>query len=84
MMRRRAVPLGVALRALACRLLGPVRPGVVGQYSVEAVRIGVKVGLVDAANRWLSGSLFWPWWLRLAGMRVGIVHDYDERDRGLT
>jgi len=66
-----AVPLGVFLRGLACRLLGPVRPTVVGQYSLGAVRIGLKTGLVDSANRWLSGSLFWPWWLRLAGMRVG-------------
>lgn len=28
-------------------------------------------GLVDAAGTWLSGSVFWPGWLRLAGMRVG-------------
>ena len=24
-----------------------------------------------AANTWLSGALFWPWWLRAAGMRLG-------------
>jgi len=28
-------------------------------------------GLVERAGTWLSGTLFWPAWLRLAGMRVG-------------
>jgi non-ribosomal peptide synthetase-like protein len=27
--------------------------------------------LVDSAQRWLYGTLFWPHWLRLAGARVG-------------
>jgi non-ribosomal peptide synthetase-like protein len=66
-----AVPVGVILRGVACRLFGRVRPGTVSQYSLAAIRIGLKSSLVDSANKWLSGALFWPWWLRLAGMRVG-------------
>ena len=66
-----ALALGLAAMALGARLLGPVRPGVVGQYSLEALRILSKTQAVEDAGRWLSGSMFWPWWLRLAGMKVG-------------
>lgn len=66
-----AVPLTVAAQALACRLLGPVAPGVIGRWSPGYVRVWLKTGLLDAAGQWLSGTLFWPPWLRLAGMKVG-------------
>ena len=66
-----ALALGLTAMALGTRLLGPVRPGVVGQYSLEALRIWSKTQTVEDAGRWLSGSMFWPWWLRLAGMKVG-------------
>jgi len=36
------------------------------------VRIWLKAGIVSGAGRWLAGTLFWPAWLRLAGMRIGI------------
>ncbi|MCU0981772.1 MAG: phosphopantetheine-binding protein, partial [Pirellulaceae bacterium] len=63
--------LGLLLQAIALRAMGRVRPGVWSQSSLEAIRIWVKTGVVDSASRWLSGALFWPWWLRLAGMRIG-------------
>ena len=31
----------------------------------------LKTGLLIAAGEWLSGTLFWPRWLRLAGMTIG-------------
>jgi non-ribosomal peptide synthetase-like protein len=33
--------------------------------------VWLKSGLVTSAGTWLSGGLFWPGWLRAAGMRVG-------------
>jgi non-ribosomal peptide synthetase-like protein len=66
-----AGPASLVVVGLATRLAGRVQPGVVGLWSVAALRVEFKTGAVDAANRWLSGALLWPWWLRLAGMRVG-------------
>lgn len=63
--------VSVALQALLARALGPVRPGVVSRYGLAYVGVWVKSGLVESAGNWLSGSLLWPRWLRLAGMRVG-------------
>src|SRR5688500_11685257 len=65
------VPAALVIRALTLRAWGRVRPGAVGQFSWDALRVAVKTDSVEAAGRWLSGALFWPWWLRLAGMRVG-------------
>lgn len=61
----------VVLQALVARALGPVRPGVIRRRSLAYVRVWLKSGLVTSAGNWLSGSLLWPRWLRLAGMRVG-------------
>jgi non-ribosomal peptide synthetase-like protein len=63
--------LAVGMEALACRLLGRVSPGVIGRWSTAYLRVWLKTGLVSSAGRWLSGGLFWPPWLRLAGMRIG-------------
>ncbi len=57
--------------ALVARLLGRVRPGVVSRWSPAYLRVWLKAALVERAGLVLSGSLFWPPWLRLAGMRVG-------------
>ena len=35
------------------------------------IRVWLKTGLVTSADRWLSGSRFYPVWLRVAGMKVG-------------
>ncbi|HEU5173153.1 MAG TPA: amino acid adenylation domain-containing protein [Gemmatimonadaceae bacterium] len=66
-----AIVSTLAMEALACRAMGRVREGVVGRWSTGYVRIWLKPGLVDSAQRWLYGTLVWPWWLRLAGARVG-------------
>ncbi len=62
----RLVALAVGLRAL-----GRIRPGSYGARSATAIRVWLKTGVVAEAGAWLSGSLLWPPWLRLAGMRVG-------------
>ena len=66
-----AIVSTLAMEALACRVMGRVREGVVGRWSPDYLRIWLKPGLVDSAQRWLYGTLLWPWWLRLAGARVG-------------
>jgi len=35
------------------------------------LHVWIKTDLVRRAGDWLSGTLMWPMWLRLAGMRVG-------------
>ncbi|QUQ72196.1 non-ribosomal peptide synthetase [Kutzneria sp. CA-103260] len=61
----------VALEAITCRVLGPVQPGVINRYSLGYIRVWLKTGLVDSAGKWLSGGIFWPVWLRAAGMSLG-------------
>ncbi len=66
-----AVPLRLVLSGLACRALGRVRDGSISRWSSAYVRVWLKPILVDNASKWLYGTLFWPYWLRLAGMPVG-------------
>jgi non-ribosomal peptide synthetase-like protein len=66
-----ALPLGLLLQALALRLGGPVPAGVHSRWSTAALGIWLRTGTVQSAGNWLSGSVFWPPWLRLAGMRIG-------------
>ncbi|MCX6367585.1 MAG: amino acid adenylation domain-containing protein [Armatimonadetes bacterium] len=66
-----ALPLTLLLEALAVRALGHVSEGVLSRWSLAYIPLWLKAGLVDSANEWLSGALFWPLWLRAAGMRVG-------------
>ncbi len=66
-----AVPLRLVLSGLACRALGRVRDGSISRWSGAYVRVWLKPLLVDNASKWLYGTLFWPHWLRLAGMPVG-------------
>ncbi|MGH9395124.1 MAG: phosphopantetheine-binding protein, partial [Terriglobales bacterium] len=61
----------LAIRAIAARSLGRTCPGVVCQWSWEAIRLGAAATALEAAGRWLSGSMCWPYWLRWAGMRIG-------------
>jgi len=65
------VPLTVAIEALAVRAMGRVRAGVISRWSLSYVRVWWKTQIVQSAGHWLSGTLFWPMWLRLAGMKVG-------------
>jgi non-ribosomal peptide synthetase-like protein len=62
---------GVALQALIARALGTITPRTVSLWSRTYIRVALKTDLVRSAGAWLSGSLFWPVWLRAAGMRIG-------------
>jgi len=66
-----AVPLTLLMTAIACRLIGRDRERVVSRWSATYVPLWLVPQLVDSAQRWLYGTLFWPHWLRLAGARVG-------------
>lgn len=66
-----ALPLTLLLEALAVRALCRVSEGVFSRWSLGYIPVWLKAGLVDSASEWLSGALFWPLWLRSAGMRVG-------------
>jgi non-ribosomal peptide synthetase-like protein len=65
------VPLTVAMEAIAIRATGRVSSGVVSRWSLSYVRVWLKAEIVQSAGHWLSGTIFWPMWLRLAGMNVG-------------
>lgn len=65
------VPLTLALEALALRASGEVHPGQISRWSLAYVRVWLKTQVLNSASDWLSGTLFWPVWLRLAGMKVG-------------
>ncbi len=65
------VPLTLIFTALAMRLLGPVPEGIISRWSLAYVRVWLKTGLLESANGWLLGSLFWPVWLRRVGMKIG-------------
>ncbi len=66
-----SVPIALSLQALASRALGQVRPGVISRWSYGYIRVWLKTDLLRSAGEWLSGTLFWPFWLRLAGMNIG-------------
>ena len=64
-------PLGLALRALALRNIAPVPAGVIRRFSLAYIPVWLRAAELEAAGRWLTGTLYWPMWLRLAGMRIG-------------
>ncbi len=66
-----ALVCALALEALAARTLGTLPASVISRWSTTYLRVWLKTGLVSSAGTWLSGSLFWPMWLRAAGMTVG-------------
>ncbi len=68
-----ALSLGVILllQVLVMRASGRVREGVVSHWSLDGIRIWAKTGTLESAGNWLAGSVFWPWWLQMAGMRIG-------------
>ncbi len=66
-----SAPLMLLFQGLALRYMGRVRAGVISRWSLAYVRVWLKAGVVDSASHWLSGTLLWPVWLRLAGMKIG-------------
>ncbi|HZS07641.1 MAG TPA: amino acid adenylation domain-containing protein [Blastocatellia bacterium] len=65
------VPIMLAVEAMAVRVVGQVPTGVISRWSLSYVWVWLKTEMVRSAGVWLSGTLFWPVWLRLAGMRIG-------------
>lgn len=65
------LPITLLMAAASCRLMRPVQPGVIPLQSLPYLRVWLKTGLLDFANSWLSGTVFWPAWLRVAGMKIG-------------
>src|SRR6185295_15423218 len=66
-----SLPLGLILQALVVRLLPKVPAGTYSRWGTTWLLLWVRTGLLEAAGSWLAGSLYWPKWLRLAGMRIG-------------
>ena len=66
-----SLPLTLVWSACMMRLMGPVRPGVYPRHSAAYLRAWLKAGMLNIAGEWLTGTIFWPRWLRLAGMRIG-------------
>ncbi len=66
-----SLPLTLVWTAVLLRLMGPVRPGLVSRWSLAYLRAWLKAGALTLAGEWLTGTVFWPRWLRLAGMDIG-------------
>jgi len=66
-----SLPLTLVWTAVLMRLMGPVRPGVVSRWSLAYLRAWLKAGMLSLSGEWLTGTVFWPRWLRLAGMNIG-------------
>lgn len=66
-----SVPLTLVFEMTLMRLLGRIPTGTINRWSPAYIRVWLKADLVESAGRWLSGTIFWPYWLRGAGMKVG-------------
>ncbi len=66
-----AVPAGLLQTALLLRWSPKIPTGTHGLWSARHAWASVRTAWLERAGTWLSGTLFWPRWLRLAGMRVG-------------
>ena len=66
-----APPLGLLASALLLRWTPHVPAGTHARWSPCHAWLTSRTAQLERAGLWLSGTLFWPWWLRLAGMRVG-------------
>ncbi|MCC7395695.1 MAG: amino acid adenylation domain-containing protein [Planctomycetes bacterium] len=65
------LPLSLLSTALALRSLPKVPAGTHPRWSLLHLRQQLRDGMLEFACGWLSGTLFWPWWLALAGARIG-------------
>ncbi|MFT4647511.1 MAG: non-ribosomal peptide synthetase-like protein [Glaciecola sp.] len=65
------VPVSLLLRALALRCMGSIAAGTYPLRSWPSIKAWIKTEQVDRAGLWISGSLFWPPWLRATGMKIG-------------
>jgi non-ribosomal peptide synthetase-like protein len=63
--------LFLGLMAVAVRMLGRAPAGVINVWSLSYIRVWLKTGMIQSAGTLLSGTLFWPLWLRTSGMKIG-------------
>lgn len=61
----------VVLQALLVRALGAAPESSYSLHGVTALRVAMQSRLVESSGRWLSGTLMWPMWLRIAGACIG-------------
>lgn len=66
-----SIPITLVWTALLARALGRVTPGTISRWSLAHVRVWLKTAMLRQCNEWLSGTVFWSKWLRLAGMDIG-------------
>jgi non-ribosomal peptide synthetase-like protein len=66
-----SAPLGLLASAFALRLGPRIPAGVLRSRSALHVLAQARALVLDRAGVWLSGTLFWPAWLRLAGASIG-------------
>lgn len=66
-----ALPVTLLMEAILARMLGRIPGGEIPLRSFAYLRVWMTTSCVNSACTWLSGSLFWPIWLRVAGMRIG-------------
>ncbi|MCK5074449.1 MAG: amino acid adenylation domain-containing protein [Bacteriovoracaceae bacterium] len=59
------------VQALFARALGKIKPGNYSRFGRKFIHIWLKDRLVELAGNRLSGAMYWPFWLRLAGMKIG-------------
>ncbi|MBL8756124.1 MAG: amino acid adenylation domain-containing protein [Planctomycetes bacterium] len=65
------LPVALVAQALALRWSPRIPAGTHARWSWLHLQQQVRTELLESAGTWLSGTLFWPAWLRLAGMRIG-------------
>ena len=65
------MPLTLAAEAWMVRAMGRVPEDAIGLWSLKYLRVRMKTELLESSGHWLAGTLFWPVWLRWAGMKVG-------------
>ncbi|WP_421847488.1 amino acid adenylation domain-containing protein [Novosphingobium sp.] len=66
-----SVPVSLIWSALMVRAMGRVQAGVIDRWSLAYIRVWLKSAATFNAGQWLSGTLFWKEWLRLAGANIG-------------
>ena len=65
------IPFSLAYQGLVSRCLPRVELGTHSVRSAPFMYAWLKESMMASASNWLSGTLYWPLWLRLSGMRVG-------------
>ena len=65
------LPISLLWAGLLSRWLPRVEARAVWRWGPRFLWAWQKVALLEGAGLWLSGTMLWPLWLRLAGMRVG-------------